>query len=876
MAKSFIENVNKLKELFDKFSKNINIAKVISISNTSYNLTFTLNYYDPQQRAITTYTKTQSNATLDVLSAFIDVVKSEIEVLPLTFTHTTTAVENELMRDLDINIDIVNSDPFVNGYFIVDAVLSIGDALIINSVSGEKLDIVSHLLTIDNTLLGEVVKNINDVIISSTASQVATQKAGEAENSALAAKQTATDIAQKVDLGSLNSGYRIFAEGNHSVAIQTADTLTVDGGMGIFSLRYRDGVTNWFSIVNYDSDYLDLRGLNGKTFMIAMKDSYTELKYNGIGKIRTDAAGVKVYGDIVLNDEGAKVDGVDIGAFKAAYDSAIGSIGNIALSAFSINDAGLSSYLDIISGSALSCNMYLKTSDGTIRAGILSDASGMYFKTGVETGIIIKKGAEVQLWHNNLQKFVTTATGVQVNGTVNGVDIGAFKTLVDNFISDTNTLLTSDDTTLDELQEIVEYIKQNKSDLETLEVSNIAGLQNALDTKIGTGGTKLTRVGTTLNHDIANYLHNYNNLVTKETEVWDGNLEFDDTGHRSSGGTKRILSNVALENTANTFTEIQTFDGGLSGKVDGVDVTELNTQAKKTGFKNLILNSGFKISQSGDYKTNPVVLGAANGTYYLDMNYANAVNVAGTIQQLSGYPTVNDESVELVATSSATGYIRQVYKMENILEGHIVTVSADVKSNSSNARLMMLTDTWHETVETSRHSGNEEWERLYFTFTAGARLTPELLMGIVGNGHANVAINSGDYIRITNLQLEKNIIPTVYEEKIYELDLSLCQTHYREIPDLVRSAGSRTSVTGKNFINIPFFSQMRVAPSVSFTDGAGTLNKITYHATGLLTGGIHGHSPIQTYSNKNSALVYIDTYTGYDCYIKNVILDARL
>ena len=48
------------------------------------------------------------------------------------------------------------------------------------------------------------------------------------------------------------------------------------------------------------------------------------------------------------------------------------------------------------------------------------------------------------------------------------------------FIDSLNALLTSDDTTLDELQEIVSYIKQNKTDLSDLGISNIAGLVDAL------------------------------------------------------------------------------------------------------------------------------------------------------------------------------------------------------------------------------------------------------------------------------------------------------------------------------------------------------------------------------------------------------------
>lgn len=48
------------------------------------------------------------------------------------------------------------------------------------------------------------------------------------------------------------------------------------------------------------------------------------------------------------------------------------------------------------------------------------------------------------------------------------------------FIDSINALLLSDDVDLDQLQEIVDYIKLNKEELETLSISNIAGLQTAL------------------------------------------------------------------------------------------------------------------------------------------------------------------------------------------------------------------------------------------------------------------------------------------------------------------------------------------------------------------------------------------------------------
>ena len=53
------------------------------------------------------------------------------------------------------------------------------------------------------------------------------------------------------------------------------------------------------------------------------------------------------------------------------------------------------------------------------------------------------------------------------------------KGLIDNI----NRILVSDDTDLDQLQEIVNYIKQNKKILSQLGISNISGLVEALEGK---------------------------------------------------------------------------------------------------------------------------------------------------------------------------------------------------------------------------------------------------------------------------------------------------------------------------------------------------------------------------------------------------------
>lgn len=67
-----------------------------------------------------------------------------------------------------------------------------------------------------------------------------------------------------------------------------------------------------------------------------------------------------------------------------------------------------------------------------------------------------------------------------------------------------NAVLQSDDSTLDELQEIVNYIKLNRSDLNSLSINSIAGLENQLtnlQTSITSANTALNTHKTSADHD---------------------------------------------------------------------------------------------------------------------------------------------------------------------------------------------------------------------------------------------------------------------------------------------------------------------------------------------------------------------------------------
>jgi len=80
-------------------------------------------------------------------------------------------------------------------------------------------------------------------------------------------------------------------------------------------------------------------------------------------------------------------------------------------------------------------------------------------------------------------KEANTVDTLVSTSTVNPLSANQGKVLK-GFIDTINTLLTSDNVNLDELQEVVDYIEANRDTLDTLGISNIAGLQTALDGKV--------------------------------------------------------------------------------------------------------------------------------------------------------------------------------------------------------------------------------------------------------------------------------------------------------------------------------------------------------------------------------------------------------
>ena len=101
----------------------------------------------------------------------------------------------------------------------------------------------------------------------------------------------------------------------------------------------------------------------------------------------------------------------------------------------------------------------------------------------------------------------------------------SLKELIDNIMR----ILQSPDTELDELREIVAYIKQNKRILDTLGIGNIAGLQDALNGKAPTGHNHDDRYSR-LGHTHSEYAqrthrHNWDDIDGKPALATEGKIQ---------------------------------------------------------------------------------------------------------------------------------------------------------------------------------------------------------------------------------------------------------------------------------------------------------------------------------------------------------------
>ena len=224
--------------------------------------------------------------------------------------------------------------------------------------------------------------------------------------------------------------------------------------------------------------------------------------------------------------------------------------------------------------------------------------------------------------------------------------------------------------------------------------------------------------------------------------------------------------------------------------------------AARAGRKNLIINGAMQVSQRGDYTT--AISSWTNGAYLMDRFLSYVNGVTATFQDMSG-------SVKYTATSTTSGYLGTEQRIEDYarLANKVITISAEVKSNSSSARLMIYNTAY---IDGTTHTGGGGWETLTATITLSGLTRLWYQVWIASSAGGSVSITSGDYIEVRNIQLEEGSVATDFEHRSYGEELALCQRYYEIIK--AASAWSWTSSTGARIYG-QFRTEKRASPSVS-------------------------------------------------------------
>ena len=185
------------------------------------------------------------------------------------------------------------------------------------------------------------------------------------------------------------------------------------------------------------------------------------------------------------------------------------------------------------------------------------------------------------------------------------------------FIDSINALLTSDNVDLDSLQEVVDYIETNKSTLDNLSISNIAGLQTALDGKVAVVSGK----GLSAN-DFTDTLQTKLNNIAAGAEV---NVQAN--WNESSNSSDAFIQNKPTDITnlsTHNVTELQDVTNAGSGIII--------TGAERTKLTNLAANAEQNVQSNWTETDTNDDSFIQNKPTILDQN--TSLTIAGTTNEI--------------------------------------------------------------------------------------------------------------------------------------------------------------------------------------------------------------------------------------------------
>ena len=149
------------------------------------------------------------------------------------------------------------------------------------------------------------------------------------------------------------------------------------------------------------------------------------------------------------------------------------------------------------------------------------------------------------------------------------------------------------------------------------------------------------------------------------------------------------------------------------------------------------------------------------------------------------------------------------------------------------------------------------------------------------NTQGNFFSSTSNELYITGVQLELGSVATPFEMRSHGEELIRCQRYYYGFNRINGTTdyalgGNNRGGNARAHLSVYYPTTMRADPTASFTDGAGTSNRATYHSGNLGNGANHGLTIYSSAATNNRHHCIVDPYTGYDFYLYNLNYSAEL
>lgn len=258
--------------------------------------------------------------------------------------------------------------------------------------------------------------------------------------------------------------------------------------------------------------------------------------------------------------------------------------------------------------------------------------------------------------------------------------------------------------------------------------------------------------------------------------------------------------------------------------------------------RNRIINGSFKISQRGDFSSATTI---TNWQYYIDRFKCYGQSNGAKL-------THADNSLKLEAFTTATNRMFAMTKLEpvDIQKNTTYTLSFYVTTNSSNFRVHVndLSSPVLTYTSPSVVVPNGVRTKVSVPISVGSTVTTvfEIAIGLFASGRTNVAITSGDYFVLEEVQLEVGDTATPFEHRSYGDELAKCQRYF-QIYKPNRENAVYTSFNPKFHMGqLTLQGQMRTDPTTTWYDGNMRFAQVGYNSVSATMANTQAHTFITT------------------------------